>query len=363
MRILLLTPLYPPAIGGAATYFADIVPLLEAAPDIEKLILLTEQMPGEPKTATAGKLTVLRLLPMRVSRERPYLIHALTYMQTQRLFQRKLARLVKEHRIDLVHFHTRYRGKLTYRTLAKLPVPVLADLRDKMSDPAALARCSQHLLCCALGVAHFAAEGGYPGDQTTHIPIPFVPPRPLPNQVIRATRQHFGLGERPFLLYVGDITKNKGVYELLDAFEHWQTSLPGVDLVLAGMNREGRPFAERLARLPQTHYLGHIPHAQVLALMQASEMVLLPSRSEGLPTVILEAVSLDKRVLCPPNIPEFDAHLPNFILPEVSPEAIQSTLNAIWQNPAMPNYPLENHRVETVVSQLLHVYKNMLSEC
>jgi hypothetical protein len=112
--------------------------------------------------------------------------------------------------------------------------------------------------------------------------------------------------------------------------------------------------------MPQVHYLSHIPHAQALALMQASEMVLLPSRSEGLPLTILEAVALGKKVLCPPNIPEFDAHLSDFVLPEVTVEAILSTLTTIWQNPVRPSYPLENHRVETVVDKLLHVYEKLL---
>jgi hypothetical protein len=113
--------------------------------------------------------------------------------------------------------------------------------------------------------------------------------------------------------------------------------------------------------VPQVHYLSHIPHAQALGLMQASEMVLLPSRSEGLPLTILEAVALGKKVLCPPNIPEFDTHLADFVLPEVTVEAILSTLTTIWQNPTLPSYPLENHRVDTVVEQLVQVYKNMLS--
>jgi glycosyltransferase involved in cell wall biosynthesis len=209
-------------------------------------------------------------------------------------------------------------------------------------------------------VADFAVQASYPVERTTHIPIPFVPPHPLPERVIQAARTHFGLGERPFLFYAGDITQIKGVFVLLDAFAQWQETHPGIDLVLAGINREGRPFAERIEQVPQVHYLSHVPHAQALALMQASEMVLLPSRSEGLPLTILEAIALGKKVLCPPNIPEFDAHLPDFVLPEVAPEAIQVTLNTIWQNPELPSYPLSNHQVESVVTQLLTVYKNMI---
>lgn len=360
MRILLLTPLYPPAIGGAATYFADIVPLLEAHPAISQLLLLTEQMPGEPKRFSAGKLTVLRLLPTRVSVERPYFIHAFTYLQTQLWLRHNLPRLVHKYRLDLVHFHTRYRGQMTYRSLSRLPIAVLADLRDKMSDPAALAACSQHLLCCAQGVADFAAAGGYSLNRTSLIPIPFVIPALLPESAIQAAQQQVGLAERPFLLYIGDMTVNKGVYDLLDAFEQWQQTQPGVALVLAGMNRGGRLFLEQVNQVPQAHYLGHIPHAQALALMQAAEIVLLPSRSEGLPRTILEAVALGKKVLCPPNIPEFDAHLSDFVLPEVSASAIQEKLTTIWHNPAMPNYPLAEHRVEAIVAQIVSVYQHLI---
>jgi glycosyltransferase involved in cell wall biosynthesis len=362
MRILLLTPLYPPAIGGAASYFADILPRLEAYPTIDRLLLLTERMPGEPREMTTGKLTVLRLLPTRVSAERPYPMHALTYLQTQLWLTINLPRLVTKYRLDLLHFHTRYRGRLFYRALSQLPVPVLADLRDKMSDPAALAACSQHLLCCAQGVVDFATAGGYPVEHTSHIPIPFVPPTPLSETAVQAARQHLGLSERPFLLYLGDMTVNKGVYELLAAFAQWQQAQPGVDLVLAGMNREGRPFIERIRQVPQTHFLGHIPHAQALALMQAAEMALLPSRSEGLPLTILEAVALGKKVLCPPNIPEFEAHLPEFVLPEVTVEAIQTTLTKIWRNPTLPNYPLADHQVGTIVDQIVVVYRRLIKK-
>lgn len=360
MRILLLTPLYPPAIGGAATYFADIVPLLEAHPAISRLVLLTERMPGEANELTEGKLTVLRHLPTRVSVERPYPIHAATYLQTQLWLSHHLSRLIQKYHLELLHFHTRYRGWLTYRTLAQLPVPVLADLRDKMSDPAVLAACSQHLLCCALGVAHFAAAGGYPPERLSHIPIPFAAPPPLPRTAVLQARQQAGLGKRPFLLYIGDMTVNKGVYELLQAFEQWQKTQPGVDLLLAGMNREGRPFLDQVEKVPQAHFLGHVPHSQAMALMQAAEIVLLPSRSEGLPRTILEAVSLGKKVLCPPNIPEFDAYLPDFVLPEVSTTAIQAKLDAIWQQSTLPTYPLANHRVAVIVAQILNVYQQML---
>ena len=189
------------------------------------------------------------------------------------------------------------------------------------------------------------------------IPTTFTPPAPPPETAVEAARNQHNLGERPFLLFLGDVTKNKGVLELLTAFEKWQPHQPEVGLVLAGTNRLGRPFTDRVAQMPHTFFLGQIPHPQALALIQAAEMVLLPSRSEGLPSVILEAVALGKKVLCPPQIAEFEAHLPEFVLPQVTVEAIYQAIQKIWHNPARPSYPLENHLAANVVPHLVAVYK------
>jgi len=66
MHILIITALYPPAVGGAATYFGDVVPRLAQRDEIERLTVLTERMPGQPRTLVQGKLRLLRYLPARV---------------------------------------------------------------------------------------------------------------------------------------------------------------------------------------------------------------------------------------------------------------------------------------------------------
>jgi hypothetical protein len=67
MRPLIITPLYLPAVGGAATYFGSIVPDLAARPEIGGLTVVTERLPGEPAERTAGKRHILRQLPRHES--------------------------------------------------------------------------------------------------------------------------------------------------------------------------------------------------------------------------------------------------------------------------------------------------------
>jgi glycosyltransferase involved in cell wall biosynthesis len=235
-------------------------------------------------------------------------------------------------------------------------VPVIADLHDKMTDPRELTGLADRLLSCGEGVRRFAVEGGFPPERVVLIPIPFErPPTPSPAQV-GAARQRYGLGADPYLLFVGDITYNKGVYELLEGYRRWRSEHPDVRLVLAGTNREGERFLGQIDGQTEIAYLGHAPHGDVLPLMRGAEMVVLPSRSEGLPRVILEALAVGTRVLCPPGIPEFQRHLSHWVLPRVHADDVSGMLERIWRDPQVPSYPFSEHGLELVVAALAGVY-------
>ncbi|MFQ5615258.1 MAG: glycosyltransferase family 4 protein [Anaerolineales bacterium] len=364
MHPLILTPLYPPAVGGAATYFGDIAAQLARREEIQRLTILTERLPGQPPDSRQDKLAVLRHLPTRVSiPRRPWLLHALTYIQTQRWFATHLPGLLRtqpwfaQTGIDLIHFHTRYGGQSFYRMLRRSGLPVIADLRDKMIAPQRLVGVCATLMTCGEGVRQFAIAGGFPEAQTTLVPIPFTLPESPTQEKVTHLRQKHHLGNAPFLLFIGDITRSKGVFDLLAAYRDWRKAHPETRLVMAGVNREGPPFSERVAHTPGTRYLGKIPHSDVLTLMKGAAILILPSRSEGLPRVILEAVALGTKVVCPPNIPEFDRHLSQFVLPEVSPPAIRATLERVWKTNQCPAYPLHHHHLPQVVTKLIEVYR------
>ena len=361
MRPLIITPLFPPAVGGAATYFGQLASRLAARPEITRLTLLTERAPDFPEREELDKLIILRQLPRRISiPARPYLWHAASYGQTQFWFVRNLPKMVQSEAIDLIHFHTRYRGKLFYQALRQSAVPVVADLRDKLADPVELAQVSQQLMCCCEGVREFALAGGYPASRLQLIPMAFSPPPKPDETMVQAVHQHFGIGNAPYLLFLGDINANKGVLELLPAFAQWRLQHPDVRLYLVGMNRLGGSFLDVVAATPGASYLGSAPHDQAMALIAAAEIVLLPSRSEGLPRVILEALSLGRRVLAPPDIPEFERNIPDYALPEVSIPAILSTLERIWDSPPPPPFPFERYRFPAIVTQISDVYRQLL---
>jgi glycosyltransferase involved in cell wall biosynthesis len=305
---------------------------------------------------------VLRILPQRVSRERiDRLRHTATYFLTDALLLAKLSRLVQEYAVDLVQFHSRFRSPLTHLALRQSGVPVLADLRDRMIAPRRLAFCDG-VLCCAEGLRLFAEQGGLPAHRLFYVPNPLpLFEKPTQADIQSALARHRMAADQPYLLYVGDITRNKGVYELLQGYAAHLREIPDAPrLILAGSNREGARFTRRLRETTGARYLGPLPRAEVLALMQQAAAVLLPSRSEGLPTVILEALSLQRRVMCPPNVIEFERACPDWVLSEVSAEAIRAFLIRMRVRPEAPAFSLDAFRWPRVVDQLIEVFTSLI---
>lgn len=93
------------------------------------------------------------------------------------------------------------------------------------------------------------------------------------------------------LLFVGDLTADKGVQVLLDAYERLDSP---PELLLAG--RSPGPDAWRLP--PGARWTGQLPHADVVELFRSARAVVVPSVwSDPCPTVVLEAMAAGRPVI------------------------------------------------------------------
>jgi teichuronic acid biosynthesis glycosyltransferase TuaC len=99
-------------------------------------------------------------------------------------------------------------------------------------------------------------------------------------------------------LYVGDLKREKGLLDLVLAIQQFKTHEPELfsradfTLVGEGGDRASVEAAIASAHLEEAvHLLGEVPHREVADYMRASEFLVLPSWSEGLPTVIAEALA------------------------------------------------------------------------
>jgi len=95
--------------------------------------------------------------------------------------------------------------------------------------------------------------------------------------------------EKPLLGFVGGITDYKGVFDLAEAVVR-SSETPNV--VVAG---DG-PARDRFERALNSHgiFLGSVSYEQMPAIYAAIDALMLPSHTEGLPRVVLEAAAAGK---------------------------------------------------------------------
>ncbi len=93
-------------------------------------------------------------------------------------------------------------------------------------------------------------------------------------------------------LFVGRLDQQKGVFDLLEIAAHLQNRFPHLKWLLAGdgpLEAEMKTRIDRMKLQQRVHLLGR--RNDVAELMQTADLFVFPSRWEGMPNVILEAMA------------------------------------------------------------------------
>jgi glycosyltransferase involved in cell wall biosynthesis len=99
--------------------------------------------------------------------------------------------------------------------------------------------------------------------------------------------------DRATLLFVGDLIEEKGLLDLLDARSRLEDEGLDVALVAAGDGPLRSVLEERARASPtRVRALGRVAQAELVSWYRAADALVLPSRSEGTPVSILEALSV-----------------------------------------------------------------------
>ena len=106
----------------------------------------------------------------------------------------------------------------------------------------------------------------------------------------RDFRHELKLGETQFIVtYVGRFIPEKGIKSIIDASKSQRLINLGVHFVLAGDGPMSS--AVELAQGESLHWVGRLSADDVSALLQQSNLLCLPTRSEGFSTILLEAAA------------------------------------------------------------------------
>jgi teichuronic acid biosynthesis glycosyltransferase TuaC len=141
-------------------------------------------------------------------------------------------------------------------------------------------------------------------------------------------RRVLGLPEdRVIVLFIGNLKPTKGVRELADAV--LAIGHPFMGVFVGDGPEAGYGASDGLAGGGLV-YVGSRPHADVARYLSAADVLVLPSYTEGLPTVIVEAGSLGLPVIASAvgGIPELLGDDRGTILPDVSSGSIVAALRS-----------------------------------
>ena len=117
---------------------------------------------------------------------------------------------------------------------------------------------------------------------------------PVAEDAVRPSTLPIDVEDRPLLVFVGRLSEQKGLDVLMDAWDSLcQQGEPNARLAIAGSGELNEWLDDRIASstYPQSiAKLGRVEDSEKRWLFEQAKGVLIPSRFEGLPTVLLEAM-------------------------------------------------------------------------
>ena len=218
----------------------------------------------------------------------------------------KLAMLMRRFRPAIVHtflFHANIIGRLAAR-LADVP-RVLSSIRVAerryqyhLILENLTCRLSQKIVCVSHAVARFTYRNSHvPGSWLVVIPNGI--DARSDHSTVALNRSSLGLSPDSIVaLYVGRLDPQKGVDVLLRALAIARNRCDNLHLLVAGSgpDRESlTALARQLGLASHVHFLGW--REDVPALMRAADLFVMPSRWEGMPNAVLEAMSMGLPVI------------------------------------------------------------------
>jgi glycosyltransferase involved in cell wall biosynthesis len=256
-----------------------------------------------------------------------------------------IARRIRETHPELIAAHEAHGLGLAIlaRALAGARVPLVYHRRVDAPLGAGLAsrwklRAPGLYICVSGAVAAVVARAGIAAERIRIVtdgvrPIERVPGAPA------SVRAELGLDRDALIIgTIGSLTGHKDHATLIAAFARVVAGMPRAHLVVVGsgcLQECLRQQAAALSIAPSTHFLGE--RRDTGRLLSAMDLFVLPSRTEGLGSTILDAFSLEVPVVATRagGIPDLVEDGGTGRLADVGhPEALAATITRVFEDPA-----------------------------
>ncbi|MDB9253339.1 glycosyltransferase family 4 protein [Halorubrum ezzemoulense] len=312
--ILLFTPKYPPAKGGASTFYSN---LISSVSDSMNFHVVTTYNSEEPVVTHQERVSIYRILP-RVDMFPTYLR---ILLEISIVFMTSAYILVKED-INIIHAHASSFSVISLTVVSTIfRVPIAYDCRDEAFRPWIIQMGYAPVwFSCASNIDEILMRNGVPKDRIIRLPVV----NPDYVQDYRSVDDSQTVSE---LLYIGSLREAKGIFVLLEAFKTIREYGFDLHLTVIGEGPARDEFVKSCQELNLKEYVtfkGSLSHDETLCCLSESGILILPSESEGVPRVVLESHDVGTPVVATAvgGIPDVISHKENGMLAERTAESI-----------------------------------------
>lgn len=211
----------------------------------------------------------------------------------------KLSKLLQEIQPAILHVNDMYWVPQAIQASKHVGVPVISTIRQNL-HPTRIRQYQLDRVDCLIALSTTARnillEEGVPPERARVIPTGVDIDRLTAESKSTAVRGRLGIPlEAPVIGCLANVLEIKGQDILLSAFADVAKSHPDVHLLLVGRDTSSfgakmHVLANELGVGARTHFVGF--QTDVRPYVSAMNLVVLPSRSEGLPVALLEAMAM-----------------------------------------------------------------------
>lgn len=372
MRILIVSGIWPPDVGGPASHAPELAEFLLGRGHSVEVVTTADASPAQQpyevrwvdRAAPAGLRHARVAVWVRERARHNDVVYA-TSMLGRAVLGTSLARrpVVVKLVADEAYERARRWGLFDedldafQRFPGGLRIRLLRQARDR-----ALRR-ADHLVSPSGYLAALAVGWGVPEERVTVLPNAAPPLPSLPDR--DEARERLGV-DGPTLAFAGRVTKQKSLGVALDALSR----VEDVSLLIAGDGPDLGYVRRRVAELGldgRVRFLGPLERDEVLALFRAADASLITSSWENFPHTVVEALAVGTPVIATRvgGVPELVRDEENGLLvPAGDTEALVGAIRRVIGEPALRERlaegaapSIEQLRPETVYSKLEEILR------
>jgi glycosyltransferase involved in cell wall biosynthesis len=145
--------------------------------------------------------------------------------------------------------------------------------------------------------------------------------------------------DKKCLLWIGRYVPGKGVEYLIEAFSILRSIHPDATLIMVGRGPQKQDIIKKIHNLKLQNNIvlkDFVPNSEIVHLYHNSSVLVLPSLGEGVPRVILEAMSCGIPVVCT-KLPQIADIVDGcgYTVPLRDPQAMAEKLEEVLSNPSL----------------------------